>query len=169
MAHSRQTRATARSLYVHQRHALQTIALTLGVNNGTVSRWRTEAREKGDDWDIARAAAMMSDEGFDKLVADAVEGFTVMFQATMGQIQSDEGLAPADKAKMMASLADSFNKMINSAGRASPALSRLGVAADVLMRLGEFVHERFPQHGEIFVDVLENFTPELGKLYNETS
>ena len=168
MAHSRQTRATARSLYVHQRHAIHTIGVTLGVATNTITRWKADARERGDDWDIARAAATMAGEGFDKLVADAVEGFTVMFQATMGEIQS-EAIGPGDKAKMMASLADSFNKMINSAGRASPSLSRLGVAADVLMRLGEFVHERFPQHSDVFVDVLEKFAPELGKLYNETS
>ena len=165
MAHSRQTRATARSLYVHQRHALQTIALTLGVSTGTVSRWKTDARDKGDDWDIARAAATMADEGFDKLVADAVEGFTVMFQATMEQIQSEGGLAPADKAKMMASLADSFNKMVNSAGRASPNLSRLGIATEVLQRLAEFVREQFPTHQDAFLDILEPFGLELAKAY----
>ncbi len=165
MAHSRETRATARSLYVHQRHAIPTIAVTLNVAAGTIARWKADARGRGDDWDIARSAATMAGEGFEKLVSDAVEGFTVMFQATMEQIQSAEDLAPSDKAKMMASLADSFNKMINSAGRASPNLSRLGIATEVLQRLAEFVREQFPMHQDAFLQILEPFGLELAKAY----
>lgn len=165
MAYSKETRAKARSLYVHSRYSIPTIAVTLDISSGTVARWKTDARGQGDDWDIARSAATMAGEGFDKLVSEVVENFTVMFQATMEQIQQSETMEPADKAKMMAALADSFNKMVNAAGRASPALSRLGIATEVLQRLAEFVREEFPAHREAFLDILEPFGLELAKAY----
>lgn len=165
MAYSKETRTKARSLYVHSRYSLPTIAVSLDVGSGTVSRWKADARKRGDDWDIARSADTMQGEGFDKLVSDAVEGFTVMFQATMEQIQQAEDMQPADKAKMMASLADSFNKMINSAGRAAPNLSKLGIAIDVIKKLSEFVSSDFQQHSEAFEEILEPFGLEIAKAY----
>ena len=165
MAYSKETRGKARSLYVHSRYSIPTIAVSLDVASGTVSRWKADARGHGDDWDIARSAATMQGEGFDKLVSDAVEGFTVMFQATMEQIQQAEDMQPSDKAKMMASLADSFNKMINSAGRAAPNLSKLGVATEVLQKLAEFVRGEFPVHQEAFLEILEPFGLEIAKAY----
>lgn len=165
MAYSKETRAKARSLYVHSRYSIPTIAVSLDVASGTISRWKSDARGHGDDWDIARSAATMQGEGFDKLVSDAVEGFTVMFQATMEQIQQAEDMQPADKAKMMASLADSFNKMINSAGRAAPNLSKLGIATEVLQKLAEFVRADFPVHQEAFLEILEPFGLEIAKAY----
>lgn len=165
MAYSKEIRTKARSLYVHSRLTIPAIAINLDVAQGTISRWKAEARGYGDDWDIARSAATMAGDGFDKLVSDAVEGFTVMFQATMEQIQQAEDMQPADKAKMMASLADSFNKMINSAGRASPNLSKLGIAIDVMKRLAEFILAEFPQHEGAFQEILEPFGLELAKAY----
>lgn len=165
MAYSKETRAKARALYVFSRYSLPTIAVSLDVAAGTIARWKADARGSGDDWDIARSAATMQGEGFDKLVSDAVEGFTVMFQATMEQIQQAEDMMPSDKAKMMASLADSFNKMINSAGRASPNLSKLGIATEVLQKLAEFIRENFPKHQDAFLEVLEPFGLEVAKAY----
>lgn len=165
MAYSKETRTKARSLYVHSRYAMPAIAVALDVSQATIGRWKGDAARQGDDWDIARSAATMAGEGFDKLVSDAVEGFTIMFQATMEQIQQAVDMQPADKAKMMASLADSFNKMINSAGRASPNLSKLGIATEVLQHLAEFVREQFPGHQEAFLEILEPFGLELAKAY----
>jgi transposase-like protein len=165
MAHPKKKRTQARSLYVHSRYALSVIALQLDVSTATIARWKAAAREGGDDWDIARSADMMAGEGFEKMVSDAVEQFTVMFQATMDGIQDDKDLKPGDKAKMMASLADSFNKMINSAGRAAPSLSKLGIATDVIQRLAAFVQSDFPGHNDAFLEILEPFGLELAQAY----
>lgn len=165
----RETRGQARSLYVHQRLSLSVISESVGVPTGTLSRWKSSAKRDGDDWDIARAAALVTGGGFEELTSEAVEGFVIMFQATMAQIRADEDMPPALKVKMMASLSDAFSKMVNAAGRASPQLSKLGVAADVLMRLGEFVRSNFPDHHVAFLEVLDAFVPEIGKAYHETS
>lgn len=165
MAHPKEKRLQARSLYVHSRYALSVIAVKLDMSSATVNRWKAAAREGGDDWDIARSADMMAGEGFEKMVSDAVENFTIMFQATMDDIKDTKDLKPGDKAKMMASLADSFNKMINAAGRAAPSLSKLGITTDILQRLAEFVREGFPEHQEAFLEILEPFGIEISKAY----
>jgi hypothetical protein len=165
MAHSKEKRMQARSLYVHSRYALSVIAIKLDMSSATVNRWKAAAREGGDDWDIARSADMMAGEGFEKLVSDAVEDFTIMFQATMDDIKDTTDIKPGDKAKIMASLADSFNKMINSAGRAAPNLSKLGIATDILQRLAEFVRRDFPEHQEAFLEILEPFGIEISQAY----
>ncbi len=166
MAYSKETRTKARTLYVHSRHTIPAISVALDVSTGTISRWKADARAGGDDWDIARSAATMQGEGFDKLVSDAVEGFTVMFQVTMEQIQDATDMPPADKAKMMAALADSFNKMVNAAGRASPNLSKLAIANEVLRKLAAFIAKDFKHHWDAFEEILEPFGLEIAKAYS---
>ncbi|WP_282093051.1 DUF1804 family protein [Epibacterium ulvae] len=170
MAYSKSIRQKARALYVHSRQSLPAIAVQLDVGQATIGRWKSQSAAQGDDWDIARSAAIMASEGSDKLTAEAVEGFTIMFQATMEQIRNgegDEALSPADRAKVMASLADSFNKMINAAGRASPTLSKLGIANEVLRYQAEFVHENFPDLHTAFMEMLEPFALKLAEVYTE--
>lgn len=165
MAYSNEVRARARNLFVHSRMTIPAISITIDVPGSTVSRWKSDAKNGGDDWDIARSAATMSGDGFTSLVSEAVEDFTIMFQATMDQIKDARDIAPGDKAKMMASLADSFNKMVNSAGKASPQLSKLGVATEVLKKLADFIRANFPHHGEAFIEILEPFGQSIAQDY----
>lgn len=167
MAYSKETRTKARSLYVHSRFSIGVISATLDVAGGTITRWKMDSKVAGDDWDIARSAALMAGEGFDKMTSEAVEGFTVMFQATMDEIRDEKDIKPSDKVKMMASLADAFNKIINAAGRASPNLSKLGIATKVLQMQAEFVQEHFPQHAVAFMEILEPFGFEVAREYSE--
>lgn len=168
MAHPKDTKNRARQMYVQTRQSLPVIAISLDVPEGTLRRWKADAAANGDDWDTARAAQMVKGEGFEAVVATAVEDFTVMFQATMEGLRDDDKLPHADRAKIMASLSDAFNKMIGAAGRANPRLSRLAIATDVLKRFAEFVHAEFPHHSAVFLDVLEPFGQELSRAYNET-
>lgn len=167
MAYSKETRQKARNLYVHQRANLVTIAVTLDVPQGTLSRWKNDAKGRGDDWDIARSANLLGDAGFEKVVSEAVESFTVMFQATMQQVQDEEDISALDKTKLMSSLADSFSKMTKAAGRASPELSRLAIASEVVQKLANFVRREFPHLAEDFLTVLEPFGLEIAKEFSE--
>ena len=169
MAHPKDTKHRARQKFVQDRQSLSVIALTLDVPEGTLRRWKADAAAQGDDWDVARSAEMMRGEGFESVVSAAVEDFTVMFQATMQALTDNDALAPAERVKAMASLSDAFNKMIGAAGRASPRLSRLAIATDVLKRFAEFVHAEFPHHSAVFLDVLEPFGQELSRAYNEAA
>lgn len=163
MAHGADKKREVRKAYVFARQSAPMIAATLGVSEGTIRRWKREAREAGDDWDRARAANTLAGEGLDALVAQVVEDFVVLYQATIDDVKEEEGLKAEDRVKLLASLADAFNKTLASAGKASPKLSALGIANDVLRRLGEFVARRYPQHGAAILEILEPFAAELAE------
>lgn len=154
----------ARRRYVIDRQQLPVIALALGVSEASVRRWKAAAREAGDDWDMARAASTVSGESLDALIVTVVEDYVVQHQATIEDLKASE-LTAIEKAKVLAALADSFNKTIGAAGRISPKISELGVAMDVLKRLGAFVHERFPEHGPAFLEILEPFGQTIAEAY----
>lgn len=159
----RETRTKARALYVTGRLSLVVIAQELGIDRRTVGRWKSEAKGEGDDWDTARAAAVMAGEGFEKMVQGAVEGFADLFQTTMTQVRDRTEMPVEDRVKLMASLSDAFVKMMGAAGRASPKLSRLAIATEVLQRLADFVRSEFPHHGAAFEELLEPFALRLTK------
>ena len=154
-------------MYVQSRLSLAAIAPLLGVNRATLSRWKSEAKIEGDDWDIARSAAAMAGQSQERMVAEAVEGFAEMFQVTMGQLRENRDLAAEDRVKLMASLADAFNKMMGAAGRAAPKLSALAVATDVIQRMADYIREEFPHHGPAFEEVLEPFALILSRDLSE--
>ena len=165
MAHPKDTRSKARKMYVQTRCAIPTISASLDVSEGTLRRWKGEAKHSGDDWDIARAAATMKGEGLETMVAAVIEDFTVMFQVTMEQVKEDSQIEPGAKVKLMASLSDSFNKMVLAAGRTAPKLNEMAIAMDVLKRMAEFIGGDFPQHGAAFEEILEPFGAEIVKVY----
>ena len=155
----------ARRRYVSERQQLPTIAIGLGVSEPTLRRWKAAARLAGDDWDTARAAAIASGESLDALIATLIEDYVIQHQATIDALKEGADIDPINRAKVLASLADSFNKTIKAAGRASPKISELGVAMDVLKRFGEFVARDFPGHAPALLEVLEPFGDVLAEAY----
>lgn len=167
MAYSKKTQQKARNLYVHSHYNLSVISITLDVSNGTLARWKSNAQIGGDDWDIARSADMMSGEGFDKAVSKVIEDFMVMFQTAMDDIPNEKDLKASEKVKILASLSDAFTKMISSAGKVAPNLSKLGIATQILKLQAEFIQQKFPQHATAFLEILEPFGIEVAKEYSE--
>ena len=165
MAHSPETKAQARALYVFDRYDLTKVSERLGVSIGTVRRWKLQAAAEGDDWDRSRTAASLASTGTDNMVALLVEDYVQLHLAVIEDLKADKTIKPIDKADALAGLADAFNKTINSAGRASPKISELAVAQDVIKRLGDHVAANFPQHGEAFIEILEPFGKEVLAAY----
>ncbi|WP_439604271.1 DUF1804 family protein, partial [Shinella sp.] len=87
MASDQDTRRKARADYVYRRMSLSTIAVTLNVGQATVGRWKRAAKEDGDDWDMARTAAVIAGEGLDTVVSTVVEDFVIMAQALLEEIK----------------------------------------------------------------------------------
>nr|WP_321482223.1 DUF1804 family protein [uncultured Cohaesibacter sp.] len=144
MAHKDEKRTDARRAYIRDQQSVPVIALSIGVSEATVRRWKRDAKQNGDNWDVARAAHMMAGEGLETVVSGVVEQFVTLFKATIEQLQDDGNLSPEERVKAMASLSDAFNKMVASAGRVAPKISELGVANDVLQRQAEFIREFYP-------------------------
>src|SRR5690606_35745657 len=128
---------------------------------------KKSAKTAGDDWDMARGANALAGDGLDRLVIDVVQDYVMVHQATLEDLKANPDIAAADKAKILASLADAFNKTVNAAGRLSPKISELGVAQDVLHRLVHYVRSDFPQHAAAMLEVLEPFGETLAEAYGK--
>jgi hypothetical protein len=160
----------ARALFVFERKTLAMIAEELGRSSQTISRWKSKALADGDDWSRSRQAHLIAGEGLDVVVMHTAENF-VMLGSKITEILStfdEDAKDPVEIQKrvtMMASLADSMNKMTSAAGKLAPKISKLGVAQDVIEYLIEFVQERHPDHAEAILEVLEPFGKEIAEAY----
>lgn len=163
--HAPEKRAIVRAAYVYQRQSLPSACETADVPLPTARRWKSEAEAEGDDWDKARSIASMAETGRSTIVQSVIEDYLSLHQATIQQLKDAANLSPLAKAEALSRLADAFTKTMGAAGRASPDLSRLAVATDVLRRLTEFVGKQKPQFAEVLLDVLEPFAAELAKSY----
>ncbi|MDO5614438.1 MAG: DUF1804 family protein [Paracoccus sp. (in: a-proteobacteria)] len=165
MAHDARVRGRARQLYIQERLALPVISVKLDVPMGTLRRWKTAAKETGDDWDIAKSALALQGEGRDAIVADVVDRFLAIYHVTIQSIE-DSTLEVTEKVKQMTLLADSFSKMMNGAGKASPQMSRLAIAMDVLAQFANFIAEEHPDLSQQFLEVIEPFGEKLAQVYH---
>ena len=142
---------------------MRAVARRVGVSEGTARRWKKAAAAEGDCWDKARAAASRRNR-HGKRDGGVAGGFHCLYRSVVDEIGPNRrpGRWPR---QALAKLADAFNKTINAAGRASPRLSELAMAQDVIKRLGDFVAAEYPQHGEAFLEILEPFARELGAVH----
>ncbi len=165
MAHNVEKRNQARKLYIFERQSLALISDMLGVSVATLRRWKNLDAKAGDDWDLPRAANMMVGRGHDAILAEAVEGFTLMYQAGLKNINEDKTLNAEARVKLAASLADSFAKMMAAAGKASPTLSKLAVAHEVISELAKFIHAKGQDTlaSQAFLELIEPFGEHLAK------
>ena len=84
-------------------------------------------------------------------------------QATIGAVEQDLEMAPAEKTQLLASCADSTAKLTATMRRMMPETDALAVRMDVLRRLAEFVRTQYPQHVAAFAEMLEPFGEELAR------
>lgn len=164
MAHNPRKKNALRAAYVFNRLNLTAAARAAGVSLPTARRWKAEAETNGDNWERARTAVSMSNNGMADTVSKIVEDFLMCHQAVMDGLKSAD-IPPAEKADALASLADTFSKTMKAAGRASPELSRLSVANDILQKLGAFVTDNFPQHADAFLEILTPFAEVVANEY----
>ena len=161
---SDEKRRKARSDYVHRRMMQSTIAITLGVSEATIGRWKKAAKDAGDDWDKARAAHVLAGEGVEVVVSAVVEGFMIQAQGILDEIK--EGThTTREKVDMLVQLSDAMTKMAASAKRFAPKVSELGVAQDVMAKLLDFVREEFPHHAKAILEIIEPFGERLSEIY----
>ena len=160
MAHESSKRTQLRSLYIYQRLPMDACCTKLGIPRSTANRWKAEARERNDDWDRSRAAVSMGDESFGNMSRKLLDDYLVQHQATMDMLR-DSQLDAMQRAEILASMSDSFNKTMASFKRLSPELNRQAIALDALQRFARFAEVRFPQHVALLIEMLEPFGQEL--------
>lgn len=167
MAHASEKRTQLRGLYVYQRLPMETACAKLGVPRTTANRWKADAKASGDDWDSVRAAVALGDESFSVLGRRLLEDYLVQHQYTMDALRddADKKISAMQRAEILASLSDSFNKTMASFKRLAPELNRQAIALDAMQRMASFAQKRFPQHVPALLELLEPFGEELARAY----
>ncbi|MGV3581883.1 MAG: DUF1804 family protein [Methylophilus sp.] len=137
MAHSPQTKETVRRLYI-EGMPLTGSAMTAGVSYDTARDWKAKAKTLGDDWDTARAAFQISEQGTDQLMNTLVEQMMRQAVTTMREIE-DSKMPAQIKVSLQAQLSDAVSKFSKSMSRINPKLGALSVSLDTLKTIAEYL------------------------------
>lgn len=166
MAYSDEVKRTLRSNYIYKGLPLRAVADGLDIPYETARNWKRKAEAEGDDWDTARSAARISQDGVKALTADIIEDFTLLFKSTIDELKNSDKTKPLQKAEAIARLSDAYQKTVKAAGASNPELSRLAVAMDVIKLFSEFIKRDFPKHFDAFLEVIEPFGEVLSHEFN---
>lgn len=163
MAHSQDVRDKVRRLYI-EGMPLNGAALSGGVSYDTARDWKTKAKAKGDDWDSARAAYRISEAGIDDLNQQLVEDFARQVITTTRELEAAT-IPAADKAQLLAQLADAYAKFSKAFSRVNPVFSGLSVALDTLKTIADYLRANDPAALRALQPHLEDVGAILGKRY----
>lgn len=163
MAHSQETRDRVRQLYV-EGLPLNGAAITCGVSYDTAREWKAKAQSRGDDWDTARAAYRISERGMGDLNKQLVEDFARQVITTTRELE-DANIRAADKAQLLAQLADAYAKFSRSFARINPQFSGLSVALDTLKTIADHLRLKDPAALKALQPHFEDVGAALGKRY----
>lgn len=165
MAHPDETRRAVRASYVFDQLSLEMAALKHGISFQTVRGWKRAGLSCGDDWDKARGAQMIAGGGIEDVVRQTLGVVVQQVQATLDAIRLNPEMQPELKVKLLASLSDSYFKMVSVSRRLMPETDKLAVATDVVKRLADFTRTKHPKHAAALMEVIEPFADELAKAY----
>lgn len=165
MAHSQDTRDKVRRLYI-EGMPLNGAALACGVSYDTARDWKARAESKGDDWDLARSAYRISDQGVDDLNKQLVEDFARQVITTTRELENSK-IAASEKATLLAQLADAYAKFSKAFSRVNPQFSALSVSLDTLKTIAEFLRQADPEGLRVMQKHLEPIGAVLGKRYGK--
>jgi len=163
MAHSQETRDNVRRLFI-EGMPLNGAALACGVSYDTARDWKAKAKAAGDDWDTARAAYRISEQGVDDLNKALVEDFARQVITTTRELEQSP-LPAANKAALLAQLADAYAKFSKAFARVNPQFSGLSVALDTLKTVVDVVRQREPGALRHLQPHLDEVGAVLGKRY----
>lgn len=133
MAHDMEKVKKARTMYIYQSCTFDDIARVMRIPSKTIRNWRDRAIERdGDDWDKARHVASLSEQNVEAINRQVYADWLSRFHEVQKQILADEAMGTIEKVGALASLADSFNKMIAALRKIEPEVSIASTALRVL-------------------------------------
>lgn len=137
MAHSQETKDRVRKLYI-EGMPLTGAAATCGVSYDTARDWKAGAAKKGDNWDTARAAYQISEQGADDLMITLIEQMMRQAVTTMRELE-DSSLPAMSKVQLQSQLSDAVSKFSKAMGKMNPKLGALSVGLDTLKIIAEYL------------------------------
>ncbi len=163
MAHSQETKDKVRQLYI-EGMPLNGAAVTCGVSYDTARDWKAKAKAKGDDWDTARAAYRISEQGVDELNQQLVEDFARQVITTTRELEQAK-IPAVQKAQLLGQLADAYAKFSKAFARINPEFSGLSVALDTLKTIADHLRQKDPAALKALQPHFEDVGAILGKRY----
>ncbi|MDR0709965.1 MAG: DUF1804 family protein [Spirochaetaceae bacterium] len=145
-------REEAEKLYVKDGLTCPAIAERLGVNEGTVYRWKSESGEKGEvsDWDAQRRTYNMSPREMFAIYAETVKTWIVNLQRNP-ELLSD------------GKIADAIAKHVSVLQKLDTRSQYLGVALDLIKIANQWLAENHPEIKVKIDPYWENIYQELVK------
>jgi len=147
-------REEAERLFVRQSLACPAIAEQLGVDAGTVYRWKAEAAEKGEalDWDVQRRIYNMSPRELMTIYAESVKAWIL-------KLKADPALLSDPK------IADAISKHISVMQKLDTRGQYMGVAIDLVKVINVWLAEHEPElktklepHWDQIYEALKQYT-----------
>ena len=142
-------RLEAEKLYIKDGFSCAEIAQKIGVNEGTVYRWKGDAAEKGEasDWDSQRRVYNMSPREMFAIYAETVKTWIVQVQKTPGLLSDGK-------------IADAIVKHVSVLQKLDTRSQYMGVALDLIKIANQWLAENQP-------DVKEKLDPHWEAIYQE--
>lgn len=165
MAYPQEIRDALRRAYVFSSLSLELAAAQCGVSFASAGRWKKEAKENGDDWDIIRSANMLASGAPEDVARSILASLMTQFQATLEKVNSADDIPAQERVTLLASLTDGYSKAIAASKKILPETSQLATSMETMKLFSGFIQEHYPQHLTAFVEVLEAFGPILEKNY----
>ncbi len=141
MAHGPAKHTNARSMHVYRNCTFANIERAIKVPAKTIMRWKARALEKeGDDWDKARHIARMSEQNVNDINRQVYANWLTKFQEVQTSILGDTAMGTESKVSALASLADSFNKMVAALRKIEPEVNLASTALKVLEIIADYLN-----------------------------
>jgi hypothetical protein len=134
--HNKKT--SARNLYIAGISPAE-IALSLDITERTIASYKSEDRNGDNDWDTLRAARYMGKDSDERV--RLLDSFVMMMQKSVAEINGDETMRPADKAKAIASLGDAYAKMLKIAKSEDPEAYKLSIIKKTIFTVIEYLNK----------------------------
>jgi predicted nucleic acid-binding Zn-ribbon protein len=170
MTYSQEVKDKLRADYINHRLPIKKAAEINEVPYNTARRWRTKAKEQGDDWDTARAASTLVKSGMQQVAGRFMEDFIRLYQYTVDelnkQIENQEhSFDPIETAGALAKIADAFTKTSKSVAASSPSFGRLQIAHEVIEALTHHLRDEHPEKLQEWVVLLQGFSRKVAKIF----
>jgi DNA-binding transcriptional regulator LsrR (DeoR family) len=145
-------REEAEKLYVQQSMTCPQIAAKLGVNDGTVYRWKAEAAGQGEttNWDAQRRTFNMSPRELVSIYSEILKAWVVRIK------QNPETLSDPK-------IADAVVKHVSALRKLDNRSQYLGVALDLIKITNQWLAENQPELKAKMEPYWENIYQKLAK------
>lgn len=157
MAHPKETQNKLRGAYIGGM-PLDLAAIQAGIGAATARRWKSDALEKGDDWDkFQRASLIVAGGGFDAAMGRVAASVILRAESILESLGADAEADPIEAAKAIASLADSLGKAKAAMRALMPQTDQLSIETSAVKGFVELLLRLYPASAEAALAAMDAY------------